>query len=113
MGFNTDTFTKAVKPHRAKLVTAYRGLTAGAVVWIYATFATTKQVDQLREWVKSLSTSRTVQAEQIDRRIDALEKQNAFITGRLGLPMFAQPQPTTGTFRDTFWQPGSVTTYAP
>lgn len=91
MGFNTDQFSKVVEGAKANkgkaAVSAYRlGLT-GAVIWLYANFASVKDVAQLREWVKSLSASRTAQIADVDKRLDALEKHQAYINGKLGLPM--------------------------
>jgi hypothetical protein len=95
MGFNTDTFTRAVgqaKANKGRVATvAYRGLSVGALVYLFATFAQVRDVNQLREWVKSISQSRTAQVEAIDKRLDSLEKNASFINGQLGLPMLDFP----------------------
>jgi len=96
MGFNTENFTKVVataKQNKGRVATAaYRGLSVGALAYLFATFAQVKDVERLRERMNKLSTARTDQIEAVDKRLDSLEKNQAFISGRLGFPMLASPQ---------------------
>lgn len=50
MGFDTGHFVKSAAKNKGKLaVGAYRGLSAAAIVWLYATFPTIKDLDRLRD----------------------------------------------------------------
>jgi hypothetical protein len=57
------------------------------MAWCLYTFATKESVDGLRSWVKSLSQSRTEQMEVADKRLDALERNIAYLQGKLGMPL--------------------------
>lgn len=91
MGFNTDQFSKAVSVAKSKkgdlARLTYRGLSVGALVYLFATFAQVKDVNQLREWVKALSIARTVEVNEIDHRLDMLERNAAYLNGHLGFPV--------------------------
>lgn len=51
MNFNTEFLRKPVVKKHA--VTAYRGLSAAAILWMFATFATTKDLERTRQWQQS------------------------------------------------------------
>ena len=101
---NTDFFTKPVGKVTTRIgtsnpiaTTAWRGVSAGLIAWMYFTFGTKTDLENVRSWVRSLSQSRTAQVDTMDHRLDALERSVAFVQGRLGLPMSDPPQRTTNT----------------
>lgn len=90
---NTEIFKRFAGGDKAKKVGmgAYRVGMAGAVAWLYLHFATVKDLDLLREWVRRLSESRSAQFQTIDARQDIVEQRQAYIEGRLGFPLHIVP----------------------
>lgn len=76
---NTEFITKAAANPKAKkaTLTAYRGLSVGAILWIYATFPTQKEFDSLRDWVRSQGQTIKAQATLINDLQRALDVERA------------------------------------
>lgn len=55
---NTEFITKPKPIVKKATLWGYRGLSAGAIIWMFTTFATKNDVDRLRDW--QLSNSRRI-----------------------------------------------------
>ena len=96
---NTETISKT--PVVAKLgtsnplvTTLWRatsgGMSVGLFIYLQSYYAPLS-------WVKSLSQSRNTQMAEVDKRLDALESDNNYLRGKLGMPPRLETRSTINT----------------